>query len=75
MEEAIMPPVAVPVVKAEIPQVLTLPKLTSTAVKLPIMPVALTSPVRFWLPNYIYTQGPWGEFYPALEWQQYELSY
>jgi len=67
-----MPQVAV---KAEVCSVLLRPKLTSTTVKLPTMAVALTSPVMFWLPNYIYAQDPWGEFYPALEWQQYEVSY
>ena len=70
-----MPHVAVPIGQSEVPKVLAPAKITSATVKLPSMLVALTSPVRFWLPNYIYAQDPWGEFYPALEWQQYEFSY
>jgi len=31
--------------------------------------------VRIWLPSHVFAYDQWGESYPALEWQQYEVSY
>ncbi len=30
---------------------------------------------RVWMPTYVYAYSPWYGYYPALEWQEYEIDY
>jgi hypothetical protein len=56
--------------------------IQSPLARIPAQPVAMlpivepiSQQIRVWLPNQVLAYDQWGESYPAVEWQQYELTY